>query len=182
MIDFSSFFPKQDYPFAAYAKDREPYAYIELIKSWAEKAIRLTITGTDINKLVTMQSFTYGEPDGTGDIGYTLSLREYRPPTYTKPEPVVAPAEQIGTSIPQKLSKPTRPHKETQKTYTVKQGDNLWNLAKKFYGSGSKMSKLYNANKSVIEKAAKKHGYASSSNKGVAGWWIFPGTKLVIPK
>lgn len=35
-------------------------------------------------------------------------------------------------------------------TYTVKKGDNLWNLAKKFYGSGADYSKIYEANRDVI--------------------------------
>lgn len=36
------------------------------------------------------------------------------------------------------------------KTYTVKSGDCLWNIAKKFYGNGALYTKIYNANKSVI--------------------------------
>ena len=35
-------------------------------------------------------------------------------------------------------------------TYTVKKGDNLWTLAKKFYGSGADYTKIYEANRSVI--------------------------------
>ena len=67
--------------------------------------------------------------------------------------------------------------KTKNKTYTVKSGDCLWNIAKKFYGSGSKWKTIYNANKSAIEKDAKKHGKKSSSN----GHWIWPGLKLTIP-
>lgn len=177
-IDLTSFFPAQDYPFAAYPKDREPYDYVKKIEGCLEKVVRLTITDTNINMECLIQSFNRGEPDGTGDVEYTISLQEYRKPTYTKPK----------TELPQKpkpnkpVQKPSRPAKEPQKTYVVKQGDNLWDLAKKFYGSGSKQSKLYNANKDVIEKAARKHGYSSSSHNGVKGWWIFPGTKLVVPK
>ena len=35
-------------------------------------------------------------------------------------------------------------------TYTVKKGDNLWTLAKKFYGSGADYTKIYEANRDVI--------------------------------
>lgn len=35
-------------------------------------------------------------------------------------------------------------------TYTVKKGDNLWTLAKKFYGSGADYKKIYEANRGVI--------------------------------
>lgn len=35
--------------------------------------------------------------------------------------------------------------------YTVKSGDCLWNIAKKYYGDGSKYIKIYNANKKIIK-------------------------------
>lgn len=35
-------------------------------------------------------------------------------------------------------------------TYTVKKGDNLWTLARKFYGSGADYTKIYEANRDVI--------------------------------
>lgn len=63
-------------------------------------------------------------------------------------------------------------------TYTVKSGDTLWALAKYFYGSGSLYTIIYEANKSTIESVAKSRGRSSSSN----GHWIYPGTKLTIPK
>ncbi|MBV3119302.1 LysM peptidoglycan-binding domain-containing protein, partial [[Clostridium] innocuum] len=63
-------------------------------------------------------------------------------------------------------------------THTIKGGDTLWSIAVKYYGNGSKYPKIYNANKDAIEKAAKKHGFASSDK----GHWIWAGTKLVIPK
>ena len=37
-------------------------------------------------------------------------------------------------------------------TYTVKKGDTLWTLAKKFYGSGADYTKIYEANKDTIGK------------------------------
>jgi len=63
------------------------------------------------------------------------------------------------------------------KSYTVKSGDNLWNIARKFYGTGTKWKTIYNANKTIIEETAQKYGKRSSSN----GHWIYPGTKLTIP-
>lgn len=38
------------------------------------------------------------------------------------------------------------------KTYTVKKGDCLWTIAKKFYGSGADYKKIYEANKDTIGK------------------------------
>lgn len=62
-------------------------------------------------------------------------------------------------------------------SYTVKKGDCLWKISRKFYGTGTKWKTIYNANKTVIENTARKYGKKSSSN----GWWIYPGTKLQIP-
>ncbi len=62
-------------------------------------------------------------------------------------------------------------------TYTVVRGDSLWNIAKKFYGSGAKYTIIYDANIDVIESTAKAHGKKSSDN----GHWIWPGEVLTIP-
>ena len=51
-------------------------------------------------------------------------------------------------------------------TYTVVKGDCLWNIAKKFYGSGSKYTIIYNANQGVI-----------GGNPNL----IYPGQVLTIP-
>ena len=50
-------------------------------------------------------------------------------------------------------------------TYTVKAGDCLWNIAKKFYGNGAQYTKIYNANKNIIK------------NPNL----IYPGQVLTIP-
>ena len=58
------------------------------------------------------------------------------------------------------------PSKSTaQRTYTVKKGDCLWNIAKKFYGNGSAYTKIYDANTNKI------------ANPNL----IYPGQVFVIP-
>lgn len=66
-------------------------------------------------------------------------------------------------------------------TYTVVRGDNLWSIAKRFYGSGARYLEIYNANKEVIESAAKAHGKTNSYKGSTAGWWLWPGQRLIIP-
>ena len=197
-VEFTSFFPDHTYPFAMFPKIIGPYWYCRKIEKMMEKPIRLTITDTNINMLCLIQSFSYGEPDSTGDIEFTISFLEYRPPKYAKAKLKATLKE--NTTTQKTVSNKTTTKKSavkssgigsrdasaktlaSSKTYVVKKGDCLWSIAKKFYGDSSKHQKIYNANKTVIEKAAKKHGYTSSSNKGIKGWWIFPGTKLVITK
>lgn len=175
-----SFFPARDYPFADYAKDRNPWEYVKKILSWQESPIQLVITKTKINKNVIIKSFEFGEEDGTGDIRYSLTMEDYKPPKYTKP--VKAVLEKVETTKEKTEKTNTRTDSKTKtKTHVVSGNDTLWSIAKKYYGSGTYYTKIYNANKSVIEKAAKKNGFTSSSRNGVKGWWIFDGTKLVIP-
>lgn len=91
--------------------------------------------------------------------------------------------EYVGYTTVKKTIVNNTPVKNTTKTvtetksYTVKKGDCLWKISRKFYGTSVKWKTIYNANKTVIEKTARKYGKASSSN----GHWIYPGTKLVIP-
>ena len=183
-VEFTSFFPDHTYPFAMFPKVIGPYWYCRKIEKMMEKPIRLTITDTNINMFCLIQSFSYGEPDSTGDIEFTISFLEYRPPKYTKPKKTETQKTATTKKEDKKESARDTTSKTTSsaKTYVVKKGDCLLDLAKKFYGDSSKHQKIYNANKTIIEKTAKKHGYTSSSNKGIKGWWIFPGTKLVIPK
>lgn len=41
--------------------------------------------------------------------------------------------------------------KKGSTSYTVKENDSLWNIAKKFYGSGTQYTKIYNANRNKIK-------------------------------
>ena len=47
----------------------------------AENDQTVDVTGTPINFRCRIIEFDYGEEDGTGDISYTLTFKEYRPPS-----------------------------------------------------------------------------------------------------
>ena len=47
-------------------------------------------------------------------------------------------------------STPPATTKSPQRTYTVKKGDCLWNIAKQFYGNGAMYTKIYDANTNKI--------------------------------
>lgn len=61
--------------------------------------------------------------------------------------------------------------------YTVVSGDTLWDIARRFLGSGVRYVEIYNGNMEAIESTAKGRGKKNSGN----GHWIFPGTVLRIP-
>lgn len=63
--------------------------------------------------------------------------------TVTKPDN--SSKSTLKTETPRETS-----GKPTAKTYTVKSGDCLWTIAKKYYGNGAQYTKIYNANKDKI--------------------------------
>lgn len=79
-LKFSSFFPNQQYTFVQTLSLASPYDYVSQIKKMAESGspCTISISGTDVSLPVSIDEFTYKEQDGTGDVYFTLSLREYR--------------------------------------------------------------------------------------------------------
>lgn len=160
----SSHFPKRDRNYANNSGRQAPYTYINKLLSWKSsgKPVQLIITGTKINFQVTIETLKYGEQDGTGDVYYDLTLKEYRAVEIKKTK--LKKTKKKKTT--KKKSKPKRPAaKKKIKTYTVKSGDCLWNIAKRFYGNGAQYTKIYNANRGKIK------------NPNL----IYPGQVLTIP-
>ena len=77
-IKFSSFFPAQRYNFSDNAIN--PQINITLLQRLEEKQqpCRLSISGTNINTAVTIDGIVWREQDGTSDVYFDISLREYR--------------------------------------------------------------------------------------------------------
>lgn len=64
--------------------------------------------------------------------------------------------------------------------YTVKQGDTLSSIGKRF---GESWQAIYAANSKTIEATAKAHGKTSASGPDKSkGWWIYPGEVLNLVK
>ena len=95
--------------------------------------LRFIVSGTSVNVPVYLVSFEYGEQDGTNDIYGTLTMQPY--------VTLAAPTVQTLTSTTEKAREETA-QQTTATTYTVKDGDNLWNICRKFYGDGSLCYKL----------------------------------------
>lgn len=151
-ISLSSFFPAQDYNFSYNSDRKKPIKYVNKLEKWRKsgKPIRVIITDT-LNMECTIESFYWGEQDATGDIYYTLSLKEYVKPKTSK---IKTSSSSSKSSTTTKKDTSTRTTKSTSSssntTHKVKSGDSLWSIAKKYYGDGSKYNKIYNANKKLI--------------------------------
>lgn len=179
-VEFDARFPMRQYPYARGFQDFK--TYFDKFKDLKEnkKPFRFIVTRAtpngiptwDTNLLMALEELEFKESADNGDdviISFKLKqFKEYGVKTLN-----------LKTTSTSTSDKPRNNDNKTSnsKQYTVKRGDCLWNIAKKFYGSGAKWKKIYDANKKVIEDTAKKYGKKSSSN----GHWIYPGTKLTIP-
>lgn len=134
-VSLSSFFPAQDYNFSKADRDK-PKSYVNKLEKWRKNntLIRFIISGV-INMQCSIESFKWGEKDGTGDIYYTVTLKEYRKVSVKK--------------------RTTKKIKAT--THKIKKGETLAKIAKKYYGksSASYRNKIYNANKKIIKNKNK---------------------------
>lgn len=135
-LSLSSFFPhpknKYNDSIVEYSNYQKPYEYIKILKNWKEKGIcKLILTGV-INMYCTIENLTYSEEDGTGDVYYTIELKEH-PMIKTKKKEEKTRINEKQTEI--KPTETARKAKEIKtQTYVVKKGDTLMQIAKKITG------------------------------------------------
>ena len=103
----------------------------------------------DITRQISSSGYSHSATLIKTDVGSSLK-------TSTKSKDKKKPVKKV-TSSPSKST--------AQRTYTVKKGDCLWNIAKKFYGNGSAYTKIYDENTNKI------------ANPNL----IYPGQVFVIP-
>lgn len=160
-VSFSSFFPKEEYGYCEYTGFLSPRKSVKLVEKMKNKGVlRLTMTGTPINMKCTIESFVWGENDGTKDINFTLEFKEYRKPKIKKAKR----KEIISNTI--RPAETQREAKEVESTvYEVQSHDTLCKIAKNTTGTSANWQAIYNQNKDVI-----------GGNPNL----IYPGQKLVI--
>ena len=160
-VSLASFFPKKKYYFCQHTSFPTPKESVKIVEKMKNKGVlRLTMTGTPVNMECTIESFVWGENDGTKDINFTLEFKEYRKvkvKTTKKKETVPKKVTPAATSRSAKAVEST--------TYTVVSGDNLSKIAKNLTGNSANWQAIYNQNKGVI-----------GGNPNL----IYPGQKLVI--
>ena len=110
-VSLNSFFPAKDYNFAKMVGD--PLSLVTQIEGWrnSDNPCRVVI-GRVLNMECTIESFLWGEQDGTGDIYFTLTLKEYKR-IKTKKANITVETD------PPKKRETKKPKKNSGKTYTV---------------------------------------------------------------
>lgn len=139
----ASFFPSVKSPFYMYA-DKKPIAYIRQLERWKESdgVIRLIIPDADVNMAVLIDNLTYKVMEGSEDIAYTLDISE---------NPSLNVSGKKSNHKTKKNGLKGRPgNRAKPKKYTVKKGDTIRGIAKRYYGSVSGWKKIYQANKSKM--------------------------------
>jgi len=134
-LSWSCFFPSEAYDFCLCPPD-DPMRYVQLLTELMENNTTVhVVIGVRVNLFCTIETFTWGEDDGSCDISYSIAFKEYREP---------------GNA--------TRTEKDALKqTYTWKKGDSWKKVCKKLLGSATYAEDNKKRNKKVIEKAKKKH-------------------------
>lgn len=151
---------------------QDPSFYHKILEDWMQNGtlLNVLVTGYPINKDVYISSYDSTMGGGFGDMEYSVEFREEKDLEITTQKLTTTQDKSSSSSSSTTTSKTT--------TYTIKKGDTLWKIAKKYLKSGKKWKKIYTANKTIIEKTAKKHGRKSSKN----GKYLYAGTKIKIPK
>lgn len=157
VYSWDGFFPAGAFPGIQVEKVTKPIKIAEKILKWkaSEKPVLFTVTKIKLNTYCSIESFSYYEQGGDpGTIYYSITLKEYREVQVRKIKVKKDKKGNRKATIKNQLTKRSKTkrtnNKSKKETYKVKKGDTLWAIAKRYYGSGSKYKKIYNANKKKI--------------------------------
>ncbi len=172
-VEFTCEIPQTRYPYAVYKegfKEADYFLdYLEMLKN-GRKPFQFIVCRRlphgrklfSTNLKVTLEDYKLTEEAGNGfDLTVKIKLKQWR--DYgTKLVSIVM--NQAAAQPCRAADTSPRPAKAA--SYTVAKGDCLWNIAKKFYGSGSRYTLIYDANRALI-----------GGNPNL----IYPGQVLTIP-
>ena len=179
-ISFDLLLPNVKYPFAVY-KDKFKNAkyfldYFEKLKV-KKKKVQFIVSRQlpngkvlySTNLTVTLEDYDANDDVEEGfDVTCSLNLKQwvnFETKTAKIKKKKKSSKKKVKKKKSRKGKKKTAPSKN--KKYTVVKGDCLWAIARKFYGDGSKYTKIYNANSKLF--------------KGRSPNLIYPGDVLTIP-
>lgn len=160
-IDFDILLPAVQYPFADYEGGFEmPDFYLEeLERMKVEKrpirfiVIRESPAGDsffDTNMSVSLEDYTVTEDAKEGmDVTVSVSLKQYI--HYSVQQVTVQPkAEEPDTADVTVEEEREAANAPELSSYTVREGDCLWNIAKRYLGNGSRWPEIYELNRDKV--------------------------------
>lgn len=161
-IEFEVLLPNVKYPFAMYKNNFQNAKYylgvLENLKvnksAFQFIVIRKFPNGNsifDTNIKVSIEDYTITDSTDEGfDTKVKIKLKQYREYS-TKTVQVTIKQYKPPVVTRTVTTNNTAASKPSGQNYTVKRGDCLWNIAKKYYGNGSKYTTIYNANRDKIK-------------------------------
>lgn len=136
---FSGEYKRPDYYLNAFEKlmsEKKPFRFIVSRASPSGKLLY------DTNIKTSLESYTIVEDASKGfDVTVQIKLKQY----IDYATKIVKSANSAGSKSSRDASS-----SPNARTYTVKPGDCLWNIAKKYYGDGTQYVKIYDANRDKI--------------------------------
>ena len=163
-IEFEVLLPNTKYPFAMYQNGfQNAKYYLGILENLKinRSAFQFIIarrfpnnkTIYDTNIKVALEEYTINDNAKDGfDTKVKIKLKQYREystktvqVTIKQYKPPVVTRTVTTNNTAKSNPKPSG------QNYTVKSGDCLWNIAKRFYGNGSKYTVIYNANRDKIK-------------------------------
>jgi len=161
-IEFECLLPQVLYPFAVYLGGFQGASYyldqLEKLKTGQEPfqfIVSRTMPGGKVlfstNIKVSMEDYKITEAAKEGfDVTVKIKLKQFRDFATKTCEVKTEEASSTATVTVEQERPPSTvgnaPDSGLPTSYTVKDGDCLWNLAKKFYGDGSKYTVIAKAN------------------------------------
>ena len=160
-LEFEVVLPNTKYPFAMYKNNCQNAKYylgvLENLKvnrsAFQFIVVRKFPNGKDIfntNIKVALEEYTITDTTEEGfDTKVKIKLKQYK--EYSTKKVQVTIKQYRPPAVTRTVTtNNTAVAKPSGQNYTVKRGDCLWNIAKRFYGNGAKYTTIYNANRSKI--------------------------------
>ena len=157
-ISFDISIPQVQYPFAGKLQNADYYLEMFEKMKKEKKAFRFIVARItqggknlfDTNMLVSLEDYSIKEDAGNGiDLVVPVKLKQYK--NYTTKVIPIQQTQKATTNnkvifIPAKEERPPSSNQPSNKTYTVKKGDCLWNICKQYLGDGSKYPQIAKLN------------------------------------
>jgi len=144
MFTFSGALPSAKTSIPTVSK-RKTDSLIKRIRKWQEtdrKKIKFIVTGTPWNIDVFINDF---QVDYKGNmITYSITLMEYKTMTVRKTKAKAKPKKKPKPAP----KRPVKKKKAKTRWYTIKRGDNLWNISRRYTGKGIRWKEMWGINKS----------------------------------